>query len=499
MKSIIIIGGGVTGLTAGIYAQVNGYKSIILEKHHTPGGHCTGWNRQGYHIDGCIHWLVGTKEGSQLRQLWDFVGALKDVPIYHPESFMAFEYEDHTVHFYRDLQRLQSSWIEISPPDKDVILEMCKNIKTLQSFEIPVGKPADLMNPWERLKSILAMKDVGPLYSKYSKISIQDYATRFKHPALRNAIQSFMPEGDYSAIALLFPLGTFTGDQSSIPMGGSLALADRMVKHYKSLGGTIHTSSEVVDVSINKGNVTGLICANGDSHQGDYFIHACDARFLYHNILRDKYNDSKYELRFNNPKLYPLASNIYVALGYAGRMDDIPRCLRFPVEGSSIKQNNQPIEHIQMTHYAYESSFAPEGHTVITVAINQFEPELLAWADLARTPEEYQREKNRIGEEVLAALETRFPEMKSRLTLLDVASPQTYTHFCNAYRGAFMGFWPTLKGKSLMHSGKINGLSNLVLSGQWLQPPGGLPIAVITGRDSIYRLCHKDKKSFRGV
>jgi len=58
MKKIVIIGGGIAGLSAGIFAQKNGFESTILEKHHTLGGECTGWDRQGYHIDGCIHWLV---------------------------------------------------------------------------------------------------------------------------------------------------------------------------------------------------------------------------------------------------------------------------------------------------------------------------------------------------------------------------------------------------------------------------------------------------------
>lgn len=62
MKRIVIIGGGISGLTAGIFAQKTGFESIILEKNHTMGGECTGWERQGYHIDGCIHWLVGTKK-----------------------------------------------------------------------------------------------------------------------------------------------------------------------------------------------------------------------------------------------------------------------------------------------------------------------------------------------------------------------------------------------------------------------------------------------------
>ena len=35
--------------------EKNSFDSIIVEKHHTLGGECTGWERQGYHIDGCIH------------------------------------------------------------------------------------------------------------------------------------------------------------------------------------------------------------------------------------------------------------------------------------------------------------------------------------------------------------------------------------------------------------------------------------------------------------
>jgi len=149
-----------------------------------------------------------------------------------------------------------------------------------------------------------------------------------------------------------------------------------------------------------------------------------------------------------------------------------------------------------MTHYAYKPNFAPEGHTVITFAINQFQPELEKWEELVKDREVYNKEKNRIGDEVIRAMETRFPEMAGMLKLLYVASPQTYNRYCNAYRGAFVAFWPTLQGKELAHTGQIRGLDNLVLSGQWLQPPGGLPIAIITGKDTIMRLCRKVKKQF---
>ncbi len=36
-----IIGAGFAGLSAGIYAQMNGFQSLILEMHDLPGGLCT--------------------------------------------------------------------------------------------------------------------------------------------------------------------------------------------------------------------------------------------------------------------------------------------------------------------------------------------------------------------------------------------------------------------------------------------------------------------------
>jgi len=42
-NSIIIIGAGFAGLSAGIYGQMNGYRTQIFEMHHRAGGLCTAW------------------------------------------------------------------------------------------------------------------------------------------------------------------------------------------------------------------------------------------------------------------------------------------------------------------------------------------------------------------------------------------------------------------------------------------------------------------------
>ena len=43
-----------------------------------------------------------------------------------------------------------------------------------------------------------------------------------------------------------------------------------------------------------------------------------------------------------------------------------------------------------------------------------------------------------------------------------------------------------------MHKSTLKGVNNLYLAGQWLMPPGGLPIALFTGKYAICRILRKE-------
>ncbi len=77
-KKIVIIGGGIGGLSAGIYALRAGYDAAIYEKNHVAGGECMGWDRKGCHIDNCIHWLTGTDSNTSVWQVWNTMGAIDE-------------------------------------------------------------------------------------------------------------------------------------------------------------------------------------------------------------------------------------------------------------------------------------------------------------------------------------------------------------------------------------------------------------------------------------
>ena len=73
-KSIIIIGAGLSGLSAGYYAQINGYNACIFEHHTKSGGVAASWERKGYTIDGGIHFLTDYKPSTKLNSLYQELG-----------------------------------------------------------------------------------------------------------------------------------------------------------------------------------------------------------------------------------------------------------------------------------------------------------------------------------------------------------------------------------------------------------------------------------------
>ncbi|MGM0461516.1 MAG: phytoene desaturase family protein [Fibrobacterota bacterium] len=497
ISKIIIIGGGIGGLSAGIHAQKNGFESVILEKNNTPGGQCTGWDRKGYHIDGCIHWLTGTKTGSDLRALWEEVGALDDVEIFHPDSFLSFEYGGQRASIYRDLDRLQASWVQLSPDDRNRITEFCNDVRLLQSFSFPVDKPRDLMNIREKISTLLSMKDAGKILQKYGRMNLSEFSKRFSHPAIQKGFSSMAPS-DFNAAMIFFAIAAFTSNEASIPAGGSKAFSRRMTQRYTESGGMLRTSCEAEEILIQGKYATGVRCSDGTVYEADYVIAACDADFVFRTLLKGRYPDPAFEKRFQNPRDYPLASEILVALGYRGNINSldekIPWSMNYPVDPICI--NGRNISRLTMKHFSHEPHFAPPGHTLLIYDINQFHDDYDAWNRLAQDKKSYMREKERIGQEVLSATEKRFPAMQGKLEVLDVATPKTYERYCNAYRGAFMAFFPTVRGKMMTHTGRIRGVKNTVLCGQWVQPPGGLPAALLSGRASIMRLCKKMNRRF---
>ena len=161
-KKIVIVGGGIAGLSAGIYGKLAGYDVDIYEKNPIAGGQCMGWNRKGCHIDNCIHWLTGTKKGTTLREVWETVGALDEHTEFADcDSFYTSIKGDFQVTLWKDLERTRAELLRLSPEDAGEIEKFIEHVKYAAECEMPAEKPMDAFGVKDYIRMGASMADEG--------------------------------------------------------------------------------------------------------------------------------------------------------------------------------------------------------------------------------------------------------------------------------------------------------------------------------------------------
>lgn len=486
MKKVIIIGAGISGMTAGIYLQKAGYETEIYEKNPLPGGMCTGWMREGFFIDNCIHWLTGSKEGSDLHKLWKEVGALGEgVELYQKDMFFSAELDGEEITFWRDKERTRKELLALSPEDAEEIHKLMDYVKLAESMQVPVKKPFDRMNVVEFMKMGMSMADMGKVMKEYGKMDINDLAQRFRHPLIRRAIIDYMPPG-YQAYAFLVSYATVTGGNGDIPKGGSLQMALRMAKKYESLGGKLYTGTEVSKVLVSEKQAEGIELANGERKNAGYVICACDTSFLFSQLLDVSYMPKGLKKMYDKRTAYPVSSGFQVAFGITGDSGRLHETGIFSCRPLVIAAST--AERMSINAYDYEPGFAPEGCFVAQSNFVQTERDYAYWMELSKDKEAYTQKKNELAMEALNRFLEQYPEFEGRVGILDVWTPATYDRWCHAYKGAYMSFVTTKGAKSITVPGKIKGLSNVFIASQWLMGPGGLPTAATMGKFAAQRI-----------
>lgn len=494
-KKIAIIGGGVSGLAAGIYAQKNGFDSAIYERHSVVGGQCTGWFRNGFLIDNCVHWLTGTNPEKDIYKIWCDVGVLgKDVEIIRHASFLQLQSTDgQSVDLWRDKEQLHTSLLKFSPEDKEAIDEFIMLLDAYRAVVLPSFKPSEQFNLKDYWYLLKKMRRLGPIHSKYSKMSIPQYVERFKHPLLRQWLLAYMPES-YNVSSLFYVFATFIDGNGDLPRGGSLGMIQRMEEKYLALGGKIHTHYEADKIHVSKRLATSVTFTNGKEAVADYVVCACDTNVLFNRLLANDFLDKYFTQHYAQKKNYPVYSSFNCYFSVDGKCDEMSNTTVFQCE--DYHMGAKTYDHVLVKNFDYEPSFSPEGKSVLQTLLIQYEDDFDYWKKLYETDREsYKKEKLKAAEQIQKRIEKQFPKLGT-LSILDAVTPMSFYRFCGAYKGAYMSFILTPFVPKRSHRGRLIGVKNLYLAGQWLQPPGGLPNAVLTGKFAIQRLCKQEKVKF---
>jgi phytoene dehydrogenase-like protein len=492
-KSIIIIGGGLTGLSLGCYGRMNGYKTSVFEMHDSAGGVCTGWKRKGYIIDGAMNWLVGTSPQNSFHKFWEELGAASRWKIYNHDLYWVYEDKDGRVfNVYCDADRFEKYLLGLAPEDKDVIREFTKGIRDFSRFDMPIDKPAVLYNWWDKIKA-LNMMPMMMLMRKWLKVSTGDFVKRFKNPFVRESLTSAFGGDQWPMMMVFWILGYQQAKAAGYAIGGALELVCLLEERYKALGGEIHFKARVAKIVVENDKAVGIRLADGTEHRADWVVSAADGRTTIFDMLEGKYVDDVIKNRYDKPNLFsPL---VYIGLGVTDPVKEIPTSVAgysFPLEtpiSIAGKENNR----LGVLNYSYDPTLVPEGKTVLKV---QFDTDYDYWEKLYQDSERYKAEKERIANDVVDRLDKRFPGLAAKVEMRDVATPMTWVRYTGNWRGSFEGWMFGAESFAGSMRKTLPGLDNFYMAGQWVNPGGGMPTAAMSGRQTIQMLCNRDKKKF---
>ena len=455
-EKVIIVGGGISGLTAGIYAQRSGFDTLILEKCATPGGVSTCWKRKGYMFEGGVHWLNGSGEHLDLNKVWKETGALQENnPVYFKDPVYVLKNGAAELSIWRDPERTLRELSAYSPRDRKVLRSIFRDVRMYKYFQSPVQGITGIM---DYIRMFPAICVTPRLWMQ----STGHYLSRIKDPDVRMLLEAVVSPVN-NAMTFAYTLsGFFTGD-SGYPAGGSLRMALNMADTFIKAGGKIRYNTVVEKV------VDGGVIVEGELLKADAVIVSVDARTAIDKLFEKPLQDH-WARRMR--KLLVTSQTVFVGVGVEADLNAYPKSMVFKVP---FKDGGVDIPFFVVSNYARDK-YSPEGCTTLTALFPGYS---YNYWKAAKEDGTYEEKKKAVAEKFIGILEEQIPETRGKIAVTDVATPVTYQRYCDTYEGSYMSDWLpatlTTNAPNRYHKG-------LYFAGQRTAYSGGLPPAVISGR-----------------
>ncbi|MGD8596980.1 MAG: NAD(P)-binding protein, partial [Anaerolineae bacterium] len=225
-ETVIVIGAGLAGLSAGCFAQMNGYRSRIFEHHSRPGGVAAAWKRGEYLIDGGIHFVMAHKPGTGLHELYRQLGIVPANRFVDLDTYGRFVHEasGQTLTVSADLDRLADDLKARFPQDIQLVDELVAGARAMQGLdmsELGMGQPPEMVGLWDQVQELWGMRRFLRLVvGKYGQ-AVTDYARQAQDPVFRTFLESlFLPQ--VPVYFLFMVLALLADGELGLIEGGSL-------------------------------------------------------------------------------------------------------------------------------------------------------------------------------------------------------------------------------------------------------------------------------------
>jgi phytoene dehydrogenase-like protein len=491
-KKIIIIGGGVAGLSTGIYGQMNGFHTRVMEMHTVAGGQCTAWERGGYHFDYCLHWLVGTRR-NVYHDIWKETQVItNETEIVNGEIFSITEDENFgKFYIYSNIDQWQNYLLKMAPEDEKGIKSMCRKMKKGVQLE-PFEKPPAFRTWWDYVSMLFRMPALVIMMMRYGNMSAKKYiqSLHLENEKLRFFLLKMFADQHFSALIFILMLGWYHDKNAGYLVGGSLPIARRMAKRYQDLGGTLMLHTKVEKIIVENNQAVGVLLSDGKEWKADIIISAADGHATLYNMLSGNYISPAFENAYRNFKRF--TPFVQISFGIAGEIKSENVMMSYWVKPFKMGNFLATEGYYIMNQSMHDPSLAPKGKTSLILRFNS------PWEDWENLPvTAYYHAKEQILKDAVALLEKHYPGISAKIEVTDICTPLTGNRVTGVWRGSYEGFLPEGNVMTMSLPDRLKGLDNFYMVGQWVFPGGGLPPAAQSGKWIVQTICKEHKMKFR--
>ena len=488
-KKLLIIGGGVAGLCAAVYARKCGYQTEVLEMNDVPGGLAMSWRRGDYTFETCLHWLAGSRPGADFNNLWQELFDISELRFVDHDEVVRIETEEgDSLSISTDLNRLEATLLEHSPADAKSIRAFIGDARRLVRFRVFLSDQG-----WAAKAAVLLHDlPIFPTLGRLNKVTCEQYGARFQDPLLR----AYFGRGQLaqlSAIALVWSLAWMSDRNAGYAIGGAQSIIRAIERRIKELGGAIRYGARVERILVEDGAAVGVQLASGEILRGDWVVSGADGHATLNDMLGGAFISPRLKAAYETNPIFP--SYLQVSLGVAMDLGHLPQYLTRILDSSFYVDPETSLDHLAFRFFHFDPTFAPPGKTAVTCFLPT--SNYTYWRDLRKNDfRTYCSEKHRVADAVIEVLTRRVPGLRAAVETVDVSTPATVLRYTGNWKGSMEG-WLLAPGVGFRPlPNKLPGLRRFRMVGQWISPGGGLPCGPITARAALKDICREDRVPF---
>ncbi len=487
---IIVIGGGIAGLSSAAYLAKAGKKVAVFEQHIKPGGYYTSFTRKGVIFDISAHWTAFPQRINEM--LKEFNVQPLEFAFHEPVGHYMGPNEGSDIILTKNQEKFENSILKTYPEVKKESLNKLveESLEIERELSQAPSQSPELMFIFSKILMGIQIPFKLRKILKYSKMPAEKFLELLfpgdELKGLRVALFSIAPIKDISAIGMLAFIGFALKGRAHAPVGGSQRIADAFEEAVLKNGGEIFYSSPVKRIKIEEKKVTGVVLKDGSEFECENVVSAMDAKTTFYKLMDPELMPLKFKKKLDTT----VVSDTYFIASIVTDIDPS----EYGFDGSDVFINSSlDIDEAMTPNDPEKSSFHlnfpkyrsdgadPDiyGIQIVFPATFDFKNYWKAGQELQRG-EEYQEFKKKFASNLVKKLENYIPDLSQHILYLDIATPLTMHRYTHNYHGAAVG-WSYTDLKQWKQ--KIPFIKGLYHAGHWVGP-SGVPSVIYSGKNA---------------